>query len=55
VRQAAEAAASAGVGRLILFHHDPSHDDSQVRRLEGMAREIFPRSEAAYEGLEVRV
>jgi phosphoribosyl 1,2-cyclic phosphodiesterase len=55
VRQAAEAARGAGVGRLILFHHDPNHDDSEVRRLERAAREIFPRSEAAFEGLEVKV
>lgn len=55
VRQAAQAARDAGVGRLILFHHDPSHDDSEVRHLESAAREIFPCSEAAWEGLEVTV
>jgi phosphoribosyl 1,2-cyclic phosphodiesterase len=55
VRQAAEAAREAGVGRLILFHHDPGHDDSYVRRLERAAREVFASSEAAYEGLEVRI
>jgi phosphoribosyl 1,2-cyclic phosphodiesterase len=53
VRMAAEAAREAGVGQLILFHHDPEHDDEQVRALERLAKKIFPRSHAATEGLEL--
>jgi phosphoribosyl 1,2-cyclic phosphodiesterase len=53
VRMAAEAAREAGVGRLLLFHHDPSHDDRLVRQLEREARKIFPASQAAHEGLEL--
>jgi phosphoribosyl 1,2-cyclic phosphodiesterase len=55
VRQAAEVAGAAGVGELILFHHDPSHDDAAVRNLEAQARAIFPRARAAYEGLVIEV
>jgi ribonuclease BN (tRNA processing enzyme) len=58
VEYAVEVAAAAGVQRLALFHHDPSHDDETVARLEQEAQamavgtsllEVF----AAYEGLTV--
>ncbi len=55
VRMAAEAARAAGVKELILYHHDPEHDDAEVRRLEKVARTIFPRSRAAFEGMELRL
>jgi ribonuclease BN (tRNA processing enzyme) len=55
VRMAAEAARAAGVGQLLLYHHDPEHDDAEVRHLERVARAIFPHSRAATEGLEVRL
>ena len=55
VRMAAEAARAAGVGQLFLYHHDPEHDDAEVRQLERLARSIFPHSRAATEGLEVRL
>ncbi|MBI4517218.1 MAG: MBL fold metallo-hydrolase [Deltaproteobacteria bacterium] len=55
VRMAAEAARAAGVGQLILYHHDPEHDDAEIRRLERLARTIFPHSRAAVEGLELRL
>lgn len=55
VRMAAEAARAAGVGQLLLYHHDPEHDDREVRQLERLARTIFPHSRAATEGLEVRL
>jgi phosphoribosyl 1,2-cyclic phosphodiesterase len=55
VRMAAEAARAAGVGQLLLYHHDPEHDDAEVHHLERQARSIFPHSRAATEGLEVRL
>ncbi len=53
VRMAAEVAREAGVGSLLLYHHDPSHDDAEVLQLERLAQSIFPNSQAAYEGLEL--
>jgi len=47
---AAQLARAAGVGRLLLFHHDPSHDDEAVARIEARARWLFPCTEAAKEG-----
>jgi phosphoribosyl 1,2-cyclic phosphodiesterase len=55
VRMAAEAAQAAGVGKLLLFHHDPTHDDAQVRRMEREAKRVFPASQVAYEGLELEL
>ena len=55
VRMAAEAARAAGAGKLLLFHHDPTHDDAQVRRLEREAQRVFPATEVAYEGLEIEI
>ena len=55
VRMAAEAARAAKVKQLVLYHHDPEHDDREIRQLEQLARTIFPRSRAASEGLELRL
>ena len=46
-------AGAAGVGRYVLFHHDPDQSDEVVREKERRARALFPRSVAAYEGLIV--
>jgi ribonuclease BN (tRNA processing enzyme) len=39
-RQAVRLATTAGVGRLMVFHHDPSHADEQVEALAEEAREL---------------
>lgn len=51
--RAAHLASDAGVGRLLLFHHDPSHDDAALARICDQAREIFPATDLAVEGLEI--
>lgn len=52
---AGEVAASAEAGQLILFHHDPAYSDSWVKAQEERAQKIFLDSQAAYEGLEIRL
>ena len=52
---AAGVATAAGVKRLALFHHDPSHTDDDIREIEKQAARAFPRSFAAYEGQEVPI
>ncbi|MFT3926066.1 MAG: MBL fold metallo-hydrolase [Myxococcales bacterium] len=47
----AQVAHAARVGRYVLFHHDPVRDDAQVDALESAAREVFPGTLAAREGL----
>lgn len=48
-------AIAAGVGRLVLFHHDPSHDDAMLDALLAEARALACGSGvevlSAYEGL----
>ncbi len=53
VRMAAEAAKQAQVKKLVLYHHDPSHDDKQVVELERLAKTLFPATRTAREGLEI--
>lgn len=53
VTMACEAARQAGVKRLLLYHHDPSHDDRTMAQLERFARRLFGETTVAREGLEV--
>lgn len=48
-------AAEAGVGRLLLTHHDPSHDDAALARICNQARQRFAATDLAVEGLEIRL
>lgn len=48
---AGQVAASAETGQLILFHHDPSYADDWVAAQERTAKNIFPDSQAAFEGM----
>jgi ribonuclease BN (tRNA processing enzyme) len=56
-----ELAAAAGVQRLILTHHDPSHDDAFIRAIEQRARSLARDLNSsldvtcAFEGCEVTV
>lgn len=48
-----EVAREAGVKCLILFHHEPVRTDEEVDRLVNQARESFPNTWAAAEGMEI--
>lgn len=50
---ATEVANEAHVGRLVLFHHEPTHDDEQLDALQTEARKYFAQTNSAYEGLEI--
>jgi ribonuclease BN (tRNA processing enzyme) len=52
-RMATGVARAAGVKRLLLFHHDPEYDDHVLEQLQAAARQDFPATGLAYEGLEV--
>jgi phosphoribosyl 1,2-cyclic phosphodiesterase len=51
VEEACRLARAAGVRQLVLFHHDPTHDDRFVDELIASARVLFPNVVAAREGL----
>jgi phosphoribosyl 1,2-cyclic phosphodiesterase len=50
-----ELARAAGVGKLVLFHHDPSRTDEGVRAIEALAQQAFGDAVAAREGMTIRL
>lgn len=54
-RHATMAAEGAGVGRLVLFHHDPNHNDEFLDGMLTNAKQLFPRTEMAAEGKSMDV
>jgi phosphoribosyl 1,2-cyclic phosphodiesterase len=55
VNMACELAAAAEADRLVLFHHEPAYDDAMVMEMEATARTLFAESDAAREGMEIRI
>jgi ribonuclease BN (tRNA processing enzyme) len=50
---AIEVAKKAGVKRLALFHHEPTHDDKTMAIIEDRAKRLFESSVVAHEGMEI--
>ena len=46
-------AQAAGVKRLVIFHHDPDHDDRQMAAIEAEAQRLLPGTVAARDGMEL--
>jgi len=53
MREGLKVAEAANIEKFVLFHHDPAHSDEFVKKIEAEAREIFSKSIAAYEGLQI--
>jgi len=53
IEMAAEVAKKAQVKRLVLFHHEPVHDDRAMRAIERRAKRLFPGAITAREGSEI--
>ncbi len=51
---AANVAMAANVKQLVLFHHDPAHDDDKIADMEAKTKELFPNTTAGAEGLEFK-
>ncbi len=49
----AKLAHAAGVGSLVLFHHDPRRSDAKVAEIERLAQGLFTNSVAAREGMTI--
>lgn len=47
-------ASAAQVENLVLFHHDPYHNDDKLQAMAAKAKELFANSTAGAEGLEFR-
>jgi formylglycine-generating enzyme required for sulfatase activity len=48
-------AQAAKVKKLVLFHHDPAHDDDTLAEMEKRAQGVFPNTILAYEGLTIEL
>jgi phosphoribosyl 1,2-cyclic phosphodiesterase len=53
VETATDVAKKAGVKRLVLFHHEPTHDDNTMKKIERMARQRFRSTVVAHEGMQI--
>jgi phosphoribosyl 1,2-cyclic phosphodiesterase len=45
----------SGAKELVLFHHDPDHDDDLIDKVVKQARDHYPRVRAAAEGMEIKI
>lgn len=54
-KEGVEIAKETQAKRLILFHHDPDHNDRRIDAIVRQARRLFPRTQAAREGLTIRL
>lgn len=55
MKEGVKMAEAGNVEKLVLFHHDPAHDDAFIGRIESECKQIFPKSIAAFEGLEINL
>lgn len=53
IEMATATAQAAHVRELILFHHEPTHDDVQLDTMETKARSQFEHTRSACEGMEI--
>jgi phosphoribosyl 1,2-cyclic phosphodiesterase len=54
-REAINVVTESGAKDLVLFHHDPDHDDACIDRVVKEARAYYPRLRAAAEGMQIEV
>jgi phosphoribosyl 1,2-cyclic phosphodiesterase len=53
IEMATEVAKKAGVKRLALFHHEPTHDDKTMEKIERQAKRLFRSTVVAHEGMQI--
>lgn len=54
-REAVNVVMESGAKELVLFHHDPDHNDACIDQIVKEARNYYPRIRAAAEGMEVNI
>ncbi len=52
-REAVNVVMESGAQELILYHHDPEHDDACIDQIVKEASNYYPRVRAAAEGMEI--
>jgi phosphoribosyl 1,2-cyclic phosphodiesterase len=54
-REAVNIVMESGAKELVLFHHDPDHDDACIDSIVQVARNYYPKVRAAAEGMELQL
>ena len=54
-REAVNVVMESGAKDLILFHHDPDHNDECIDKVVKEARDYYPRVRAAAEGMQIEL
>ncbi|HUS19076.1 MAG TPA: MBL fold metallo-hydrolase [Terriglobales bacterium] len=54
-REAVNIVMESGTKELVLFHHDPDHNDACIDSIVTKAREYYPKVRAASEGMEIQL
>ena len=54
-REAVNVVMESGAKELVLYHHDPDHNDACIDQVVKEARNYYPRIRAAAEGMEISV
>jgi phosphoribosyl 1,2-cyclic phosphodiesterase len=54
-REAVNVVMESGAKELVLFHHDPDHNDVVIDKIVHDARNYYPKVRAAAEGMEIRI
>jgi phosphoribosyl 1,2-cyclic phosphodiesterase len=54
-REAVNVVMESGAKELLLFHHDPDHDDALLDKVVTEARNYYPKVRAASEGMEIHL
>ncbi|MGB3494440.1 MAG: MBL fold metallo-hydrolase, partial [Elainellaceae cyanobacterium] len=50
-----EAAFSTNVKQIVMFHHDPTHDDQFLTKVEREMQDVYPNVSMAREGMTIHV
>lgn len=53
--EAVKLARSANVKKLVLYSHDPGHDDEMLRKIEASAQAQWPNTVAARDGMRIKL
>jgi phosphoribosyl 1,2-cyclic phosphodiesterase len=54
-REAINVVMESGAKELVLYHHDPDHDDACIDKVVQEARNYYPKVRAAAEGMEINI
>jgi len=54
-REAVNIAMESGAKELVLFHHDPDHNDACIDSVVNVAKNYYPKVRAAAEGMEMEI